>query len=129
MCSREELERIASAVVDSAYRVHSALGPGLLESAYATCHAYELRGRGLQVRCQVRLPVKYRELEIDAGYRLDLLVGEAVVVENKVVRALEPIHMAQLLTYLRLSGHRIGFLINWNTTRIRDGIRRLVNQL
>jgi len=129
MYSREELERIASAVVDSAYRVHSALGPGLLESAYAACHAYELRERGLQVRCQVRLPVKYRELEIDAGYRLDLLVGEAVVVENKVVRALEPIHMAQLLTYLRLSGHRIGFLINWNTTRIRDGIRRLVNQL
>lgn len=129
MCSREDLERIASAVVDSAYRVHSALGPGLLESAYAACHTYELRERGLQVRCQVRLPVKYRELEIDAGYRLDLLVGEAIVVEHKVVTALEPIHMAQLLTYLRLSGHRIGFLINWNTTRIRDGIRRLVNQL
>jgi GxxExxY protein len=129
MKSREELEEAATRVVDAIYRVHRVLGPGLLESAYQVCLAHELRKRGLLVRCEVYLPVRYDDIAIDAGYRLDILVEEAIVLENKAVRALAPIDQAQLLTYLKLSGLKLGFLVNWNVALIRNGIKRLVNGL
>jgi GxxExxY protein len=113
-------------VVDAAMTVHSALGPGLLESAYEACLAYELRARGLRVLAQVPLPVVYRAVRIEVGYRLDLLVDGAVVVELKTVAKLLPIHEAQLLSYLRLSGIRVGLLINFHVPRLRDGIKRMV---
>ena len=114
-------------VVDAAIAVHSALGPGLLESAYQACLAYELRSRGLYVLQQVPLPVIYRGVRIAVGYRIDLLVCNTVVVEVKAVAKLMPIHDAQLLSHLRLSGHRVGLLINFHVPRLRDGIRRMLN--
>ena len=129
MRSREELEQIATELVDAAYRVHTALGPGLLESTYQACLLHELHKRGMGVRCQALLPVRYDGLEIDAGYRVDLLLEEAIIVENKAVKVIAPIHEAQLLTYLKLSGLKLGFLVNWNVPLIKDGIRRIVNRL
>jgi GxxExxY protein len=114
-------------VVDASLRVHRALGSGLLESAYEACLAYELRSRGLQVLVQVPMPVTYRGVELELGYRLDLLVEGLVVVELKTVAKLLPIHDAQLLSYLRLGGYRVGLLINFHVPRLKDGIRRLVN--
>src|SRR6476620_10630938 len=111
--SKEEIEQIAKQVVDAVLTVHRELGPGLLESTYQKCLAHELKSRGIEVRCEVELPVQYRGLQIDAGYRIDMLIGECIIIENKSVQALAPIHEAQLLTYLRLSGHRLGFLVNW----------------
>jgi GxxExxY protein len=105
------------------------LGPGLLESAYATCLAYELRERGYAVRAQVPLPIVYKNIHLPVGYRVDLIVEESVVAEIKTVTALVPIHEAQLLTYLRLSGHRLGLLLNFHVAHMRDGIKRLVNNL
>lgn len=99
-----------------------------MESAYGTCFAHDLRKRGLAVQCQVRFPVLYDGLELEAGYRVDLLIEREVIVENKAAKALATVHEAQL-TYLKLSGLRLGFLINWNVPRIRDGIRRMVNHL
>lgn len=127
--SREEIEQIAKQLVDAMLTVHRELGPGLLESTYQACLAHELRSRGIEVRCEAQLPVVYRGLEIEVGYRIDMLVGECIVVENKSVQALAPIHEAQLLTYLKLSGHRLGFLVNWNVPLIKDGIKRMVNNL
>lgn len=124
-----ELNNISGAVVDAAIRVHSALGPGLLESAYEACLKYELEKRGLNVKQQVGLPVVYRGMKIDLGYRLDLLVEDAIIVELKAVEKLTPLHDAQLLSYLKLSGKKIGLLINFNVTRLRDGIKRMVNNL
>jgi GxxExxY protein len=122
-----ELDEIGSQIVDSALKVHISLGPGLLESSYQTCLAYELRKRGLRVECEVNQPVCYGEVKLDAGYRLDMLVEQEIIIENKTVESLLPIHTAQLLTYLRLSHHRLGFLINWNVPLIKNGIRRLLN--
>ena len=116
-------------VVDAAMKIHSALGPGLLESAYEACLGHELRKRGLGVQIQVPLPITYDGVRIDLGYRVDLLVDAAVVVELKAVAKLQPIHDAQLLSYLKLSGHRVGLLINFHTLRLKDGIKRMVNQL
>ncbi len=124
---RMDVEEIATQIVDSAFKVHSALGPGLLESAYQTCLAYELRQRGLLVETEVPLPVRYGEIAIEAGYRLDMLVAASVIVENKAVQSLAPIHEAQLLTYLKLSNLSLGFLINWNVPLIKDGVKRMVN--
>lgn len=107
--------------------VHTTLGPGLLESVYDQCLVAELKSRNLWVERQVGLPICYRSLRIDAGFRLDLLVEKLVVVEIKAVERLLPIHDAQLLTYLRLSGYRLGLLINFNVMRLKDGVRRLVN--
>jgi GxxExxY protein len=112
--SREEIEQIAEHLVDAMLKVHRALGPGLLESTYQTCLAHELRWRGIEVRCEVALPVRYEGIEIEAGYRIDTLVAECIVIENKSVQVILPIHEAQLLAYLKLSGHRLGFLVNWN---------------
>jgi GxxExxY protein len=91
--------------------------------------AYELRERGIEVRCEVELPVKYKGLDIEAGYRIDMLVSDCIVIENKSVQELVPIHEAQLLTYMKLSGCRLGFLVNWNVPLIKDGIKRIVNKL
>lgn len=122
-----ELEDIARQIVDSSVKVHKTLGPGLLESTYQTCLAYELEQRGLHVETEVLQPVHYGSITIDAGYRLDMLVESAVIIENKAVEQLLPIHQAQLLTYLKLRNCTLGFLINWNVPLIKDGIKRLVN--
>ncbi len=124
-----EIEEVGKQIVDSSIKVHRVLGPGLLESAYQTCLAYELRQRGLQVDCEVEQPVMYEGLRMDAGYRLDMVVDNSVIIENKSVESVLPVHKAQLLTYLRLRDFRLGFLINWNVRLIRDGIHRMVNNL
>lgn len=124
-----DINELSGIIVDAAIRVHSGLGPGLLESAYETCLAYELRERGLLVRTQAALPVVYKTIQMDLAYRIDLLVEESIVVELKTVPKLLPIHEAQLLTYLRLSGHRIGLLLNFHVPLMREGIKRMVNRL
>ncbi|MEO5814731.1 MAG: GxxExxY protein [Gemmatimonadaceae bacterium] len=116
-------------VVDAAMKVHSTLGPGLLERAYEACLAYELRKRGLHVVTQPILPVIYDDIEIELAYRLDLLVDNAVIVELKTVSKLLAIHKAQLLSYLKLSQHRVGLLINFREVHLKNGIKRLVNRL
>lgn len=120
-----ELDALAAAVVDSAFRVHTTLGPGLLESAYQSCLEIELGRRSVAYSSQCLLPVRYEGNLIENAYRIDLLVGEELVVELKSVEQLLPIHSAQLLTYMRLSGKRPGLLINFNATRIKDGIKRI----
>lgn len=122
----ESTEAIGGEVVDSAYTVHKAIGPGLLESVYEACLEHELKLRGLRVGCQVTCPVVYKELVIESSFRMDLVVEDRVVLELKSVDQLLPIHSAQLLTYLRLSGKRLGFLINFNVPRIREGIHRMI---
>jgi GxxExxY protein len=121
----EETDRVARQIVDAAFAVHSALGPGLLESVYEICLVHELGKRGLKNERQVSLPVVYDGVRLDGGLRLDLVVEGAVVVELKAVDALTDVHIAQVLTYLKLSGHRLGLLINFNVARIKDGIRRV----
>ena len=116
-------------MVDAAFAVHSALGPGLLESVYQACLVHELQRRGLSVECEVRFPVTYDNLTIETGYRADMVIEGEVIVENKVLQSVVAVHRAQLLTYLRISGLRLGFLINWNVPRIKDGIKRIVNNL
>jgi GxxExxY protein len=120
------LDTITGQVIGAAIDVHRALGPGLLESAYEACLAFELAGRGLMVERQKPLPIKYKEVELEAGYRLDLLVDRKVVVELKPVEHIAPIHKTQLLTYLRLSGYRVGLLINLNVKVLKSGIHRVV---
>ena len=127
MKTRDELEALARVLVDAMVQVHRALGPGLLESAYQACLAHELRKRGIQVECEVAQPVEYDGLQIDAGYRIDMFVEGELIIENKSVQALVPIHEAQLLTYLKLSGRRLGFLVNWNVPLIKDGIKRALS--
>jgi GxxExxY protein len=122
----ESTELVASQVVDAAFKVHSTLGPGLLESVYEACLEHELKTRGFDVARQVTLPVQYNDIIIDVGFRLDLLVSNCVIVELKAVESLLPVHKAQILTYLKLSGHRLGFLINFNTHLLKDGIMRIV---
>jgi len=122
----DSLDQIAKIIVDVAFRVHTALGPGLLESVYEQCLCHELRKRNVDFQCQVNLPIAYDDIRIDSGLRLDLLVDDRVVVELKAVERLLPLFEAQLLTYLKLSGKRLGLLINFNVPLIRDGIRRIV---
>jgi len=122
----EETEKVATQIVDAAFSVHSTLGPGLLESVYEQCLALELTERGLRFERQIVLPIKYKQHEIDSGLRLDFLVDDSVVVEIKAVECLVPVHTAQLLTYLKLSGNRLGFLINFNASLIKHGIHRYV---
>ena len=116
-------------VIGACIEVHRLLGPGLLESAYEECLSYELTARGLRHTRQQALPIRYKGMQLDAAYRLDLVVADALILEIKAVAALEPIHDAQLLTYLRLSGLPLGLLINFNVPILRQGIRRLVHQL
>jgi len=124
-----EINQVSGQIVDAAMKVHSALGPGLLESAYEACLLFELHKRGLRAVSQVQLPVVYESVKIDAGYRIDLLVEDAVVVELKSVEEILPIHQAQLLSYLKLSGKTLGLLINFNTVHLKHGITRMVNNL
>lgn len=119
-------ESLTSEIIAAAIRVHSELGPGLLESAYEACLAYELATEGIPFRRQAELPVRYRGTRVDAGYRIDFVVDDAVVVELKAIDSLAPIHEAQLLTYLRLSGYPVGLLMNFNVARLRDGIVRRI---
>jgi GxxExxY protein len=122
----ESTERAGRAIIGAAIAVHRALGPGLLESAYEICLAHELERRDNVVLRQMALPVVYEATKLEAGYRVDLMVGGVVVVEVKSVDALAPVHAAQLLTYLRLSGRRLGFLINFNVVLLKQGIKRMI---
>ena len=124
-----EINEVSGHVVDAAMKVHSVLGPGLLESAYKICLAYELRRRGLAVRREVRMPVRYDRVVLDAAYRIDLLVEECVVVETKTVSMINPVHEAQLLSQITLGDYRVGLLINFNVARLKDGIVRKVYRL
>ena len=117
--------RVSRYVVDASYRIHSRLGPGLLESVYESCLFYELTNKGLQVRRQTLVAIKYDDIEIDAGLRLDLLVNDCLIVELKSVESILPIHHAQVLTYLKLTGHRLGLLIDFNVPLIKTGIKRI----
>ena len=125
----EERERdvLSRRIIGAAISVHRVLGPGLLESVYEACLAEELKRRGVPSLTQVKLPVTYKGLEVREAFRIDILVADSIVVEVKAVAALKPVHRAQLLTYLRLSGHHLGLLLNFQETRLVDGIRRLVN--
>ena len=120
---------IGETLLGCAFRVHSALGPGLLESAYEVCMLHELEQAGLDVKRQVPFPVTYGLVELDAGYRIDLLIEDVVIVEVKSVEKLLPIHTAQLLSYLKLSNRKLGYLLNFNTVQLRNGIKRVVNGL
>ena len=123
----DELNKITEAIIGAAIDVHRALGPGLLESAYQACLAYELIERGRKVEQQKALPIVYKNIHLDAGYRLDLLIDDKVIVEIKSVDSIAPIHEAQLLSYLRLSKKKVGLIINFNVKVLRYGIRRLVD--
>ena len=121
----DAVNETSGGVVDAAFQVHQTLGPGLLESVYEQCLQYELADRGLDVKRQVQVPLMYKDLQFDCGFRIDLLVNDVVVVEVKAVEVVLPIHLAQILTYLKITGHRVGLLINFNQTKIKNGIHRL----
>lgn len=127
MTEGDELNELTEKIIGAAIAVHRELGPGLLESAYEVCLEFELRGRGLGVERQKELPVIYRGLKIDAGYRIDLLVNGKVILELKAIDSLAPIHEAQTITYLKLSGCKVGLLINFNVQLLKNGIKRLVH--
>ncbi len=124
-----DINQLSSKIIGAAIEVHKALGPGLLESAYEICLCHELNQRGLSFESQKPLPVTYKQRKLDCGYRLDVLVDNAIIVELKSCEQIEPIHKAQLLTYLKLSGLKLGLLLNFNTPILRDGIMRVVNNL
>jgi GxxExxY protein len=121
-----EVERVATMVVDAVFKVHATLGPGLLESVYSICLAHELRSRGLRVDRELRLPIFYDGVQLEAGLRIDLLVEGCVIVETKSVERMLPVFQAQVLTYLKLTGHTLGLLINFNVPLIKDGIKRVI---
>ncbi len=124
-----DINRISGLIIDAAMRVHSALGPGLLESAYEACLVHELRKLGMKVLSQVSLPVAYDGLKIDIGYRVDLIVNDSVIIELKAVEKVLPIHEAQILSYLKLSGKKLGLLVNFYVVHLKDGIKRMANGL
>ena len=126
MLTRNQIGRI---IVDCAYKVHTQLGPGLLESTYEECLKYELYQADLNVEQQKVLPVIYKGVKLDCGYRIDLHVENTVIVEIKSVKALDDVHLAQIITYLKLSGNRLGYLMNFNVKLIKHGIKRVVNNL
>lgn len=119
--------RFTSEIIGACIEVHKELGPGLLESAYEHCLVYELRNLGIYVEQQVMLPIIYKNAQLDVGYRIDLLVENEIILEIKAVKELEPIHTAQLLTYLKLKKLHLGLLINFNSIRVVDGIKRVIN--
>ena len=124
-----ELETIAKKIVHSAIKVHKTLGPGLLESVYQNCLNYELKKAGLNTRCEVPVPIQYGDIQMDIGFRADMIVEDSVIVENKTVDKIAPIHEAQLLTYLKIANIQLGFLLNWNVRLMKNGIKRMVNNL
>jgi GxxExxY protein len=119
-------DEVAKDIVDAALKVHRALGPGLLESAYQACLAHELGRRCHRVECEVALPLQFEGVAIEVGYRIDMRIDQLVLVENKTLEKILPIHLAQLLTYLKLSGLSLGLIINWNVIMLREGIKRVV---
>jgi GxxExxY protein len=127
MTERERLNKITEAIIGAAIHVHRTLDPGLLESAYKACLAYELEKRGLVVEQEKAVPLVYEAVKLECGYRMDLLVERSVVVEVKSVEALAPVHEVQALSYLRLSGCQLGLLVNFNVTALKEGVRRYAN--
>jgi GxxExxY protein len=121
-----ETDRLAKEVVDAAFKVHSTLGPGLLESVYEVCLAHELIKRGLKIQAQVAFPIIYGDVRLDAGLRIDLVVENQLIVEIKAVETMQPVFKAQILTYLKLTKMRLGLLINFNVSKIKDGIERII---
>jgi GxxExxY protein len=124
-----DINELSSKIIGAAIELHKALGPGLLESVYEECLGHELGLRGLSFESQRRLPVLYKGKSLDCGYRLDIVVENAIILELKSCEKIEPIHKAQLLTYLKLSGLKLGLLLNFNVSLMRDGIVRIVNEL
>jgi len=120
---------ISTIIINSAIEIHKCLGPGLLESVYKNTLAYDLRDKGLNVEQQISMPLIYKEVKMDAGYRLDLLINKKVIVEIKSIEVLAPVHYVQLLTYLKLSNLKLGLLINFNVKLLKEGIHRLANRL
>lgn len=120
-------DEIATIIVQAAYNVHVQLGPGLLESAYEACLVYELIDLGLNVSSQVSLPLNYRGVHLDCGYRIDILVENKVIIEIKAVNELNNVHLAQTLTYLKLTNCKLGILVNFNVAKVKDGIKRVIN--
>lgn len=121
-----DIETVGKNIVHCAIKVHSALGPGLLETTYQKCLTWELTQLGRKVECELLLPIQYGTMSIDAGYRLDMLVDGCVIIENKTVEALKPIHEAQLLTYMKMKNIRLGYLLNWNVPLMKQGIKRMI---
>jgi len=121
-----DIEEISRVIVDSAIQIHRTFGPGLLESAYQKCLAYDLTKRGLKVECEVTLPIVYDGQTIESGYRVDMVVEDCVIIENKTVDQILPVHQAQLLTYMRLREINLGFILNWKTPLMKHGIKRMV---
>ncbi|HTZ96529.1 MAG TPA: GxxExxY protein [Terriglobales bacterium] len=128
MEERDRLDQITRKIIGAAIEVHKVVGPALLESAYQVCLAFEMRQRGLQAVEQLPLPLLYKGVKLDCGYRIDLLVEDSVIIENKAVEQLSPIHDAQLLSYLRLTHRKVGLLINFHSRVLKDGLRRIVNE-
>lgn len=128
MNEKDKLDLITRRIIGAAIEVHKALGPGLLESAYETWLAFELRERGFKVEQQLPLPVIYKNVKLDCGYRLDLVIEDSVILEIKAIQELAPIHDAQLLLYLRLSGKTVGLIINFHVRVLKDGLKRVVNE-
>lgn len=126
--SRDDLNSISGKIIEFAINVHKELGPGMLEGAYEVCLVHELVQHGFEVQRQVVLPIVYQGVRLDAGYRIDLLIEDSVIVELKAVEKLHPVHEAQLLSYLRMSDLRLGLLINFNEKLLKDGVRRVVNR-
>jgi GxxExxY protein len=124
-----DIEFIAKKIVHCAIKVHKTLGPGLLESVYQKCLTYELEKEGLNIKREVPVPVRYGDVLIDTGFRSDMIVEDSVIIENKTVDKILPIHEAQLLTYLKITNIRLGFILNWNVTLMKHGIKRMVNKL
>lgn len=120
---------VGGIIIDRSIQVHRELGPGLLESTYQACLEFELKRSGLYVEREKGLPVIYDNVKLDCGYRIDLFVEGKVIIEIKSVESLNPVHMAQILTYLKLSDNKLGYLINFNVQRVKNGIRRVVNNL
>jgi GxxExxY protein len=121
-----ETNQITHEILDAAYKVHTNLGPGLLESSYQACLIYELKKKGLNLESEKGLPLIYEEVKLDCGYRIDILVESKVIIELKTVEAFTDVHIAQLLTYLKLSGCKVGLLLNFHTKSLKDGIKRLI---
>jgi len=121
-----EINKITHEILDSAYKVHSALGPGLLESSYQACLVYELKKKGFKIEVEKALPLIYEEVKLNCGYRIDILVENKVVIELKTVEAFNDVHMAQVLTYLKLTGCKVGLLLNFYTKHLKNGIKRLI---
>lgn len=121
-----KVENIAKEIVDAAFKVHKSLGPGLMESVYEICMTHELTGRGLTVETQLDIPIHYDDLQIKAGFRLDMLVEKEIIVELKAVEEMHPVFNAQIMTYLKLMNKRLGFLVNFNVPLIKNGIKRII---